>query len=112
MLRDGKVLASLEIASTRSERRRGLLGRDSFEGALLIERARSVHTVGMRFPIDVAHIDESGRVLRVTTMARHRIGLPVLRARGVIEAEAGAFRHWDLEPGQVLEIDRRPAGST
>ena len=54
LLRDDKVLASLEVADSRSARRRGLLGRDGFEGVLLFEGTRSVHSVGMRFPIDVA----------------------------------------------------------
>jgi uncharacterized membrane protein (UPF0127 family) len=105
LLRDGKVLASLEVASSRPERRRGLLGRDGLEGALLIEGSKSVHTIGMRFPIDVAHLDAEGTVLRTTTMSRNRIGLPVLRASCVLEAEAGAFRRWELTAGQVLEVD-------
>lgn len=104
LLRDGEVLASLEVANGRAERRRGLLGRDGIEGALLIEPARSVHTIGMRFPIDVAHLDADGLVLRTTTMPRHRLGLPVWRARAVLEAEAGAFRHWELTVGQRLEV--------
>lgn len=33
--------------------------------ALLIPRCRSVHTFGMRFPIDVAFLDRDGRVLRL-----------------------------------------------
>lgn len=104
LLRDGKVLASVEVASTRSDRRRGLLGRDGLEGALLIEHTKSVHTIGMRFPIDVAHLADDGTVLRTTTMARHRVGRPVLKAAKVLEAEAGAFRHWELTRGQLLEI--------
>ena len=107
LLRDGKVLASLEVASSRRDKRRGLLGRDRVEGALLIEGARSVHTFGMRFPIDVAHLDDDGVVLRVTTMPRNRLGLPVRHASRVIEAEAGCFRHWELAAGQVLEIEHR-----
>lgn len=106
LLRDGKVLASLEVASRRPDRRRGLLGREGIEGALLIEGTKAVHTIGMRFPIDVAHLADDGTVLRTTTMSRHRVGLPVLKASRVLEAEAGAFRHWELAPGQVLEIRR------
>jgi uncharacterized membrane protein (UPF0127 family) len=104
LLRDDRVLASLEIASSRQERRRGLLGRDGLDGALLIEGTRSVHTVGMRFPIDVAHLDHEGTVLRCATMGRHRVGLPVLRASKVLEAEAGSFERWGICPGQVLEV--------
>ena len=99
-----RVVASLEIANTRRERRRGLLGRDGIEGALLIDPARSVHTIGMRFPIDVAHCDHELRVLRVTTMARRRVGMPVPRARLVIEAEKGSFERWGIEPGTELEV--------
>jgi uncharacterized membrane protein (UPF0127 family) len=33
--------------------------------ALLIPHCRSVHTFGMRFPIDVTFLDERGRTLRV-----------------------------------------------
>jgi uncharacterized protein len=106
LMRDGRVLASLEIADSRTARRKGLLGRDDFEGALLIDPARSVHTIGMRFPIDVAHLDCDGVVLRMTTMGRHRIGLPVLGARRVLEAEAGSFRRWELAPGQLLEVSK------
>ncbi|MDE0802932.1 MAG: DUF192 domain-containing protein [Acidimicrobiales bacterium] len=106
LLRDGTVLASLEVASSRRDRRRGLLGRDGLEGALLIERTKSVHTIGMRFPIDVAHLADDGTVLRTTTMARQRLGLPVFTAAKVLEAEAGAFRHWELMPGQQLEVRR------
>lgn len=107
LLRDGKVLASLEVATERTERRRGLLGRDGIEGAMLIERAHSVHTIGMRFPLDVAHLDSTGTVLRTATMVPHRIGRPVLGAACVLEAEAGAFRRWDLKTGDVLEVDDR-----
>lgn len=104
LLRNGAVLASLEIASTRAERRRGLLGRDGLDGALLIEQARSVHTIGMRFPLDVAHVDANGLVLRTTTMKRNRVGLPVRAATAVLEAEAGCFRRWGLEVGDVIEV--------
>ena len=104
LLRDDRVLPSLQISSTRADRRRGLLGREGFDGALLIEGTRSVHTLGMRFPIDVAHLDADGVVLRTCTMPRHRVGLPVLRARRVLEAEAGSFARWGLRPGQALEV--------
>lgn len=99
-----RVVASLEIASSRRERRNGLAGRDGIEGALLLERTRSVHTVGMRFPIDVAHCDADMRVLRVTTMRANRVGCVVAKARAVIEAEAGSFRRWGVAPGVELEV--------
>ena len=98
------MLASLEVAETPSARARGLLGREGVDGAILLRPARSVHTVGMRFAIDVAHLDDSLRVLQVTRMARNRIGLPVRGACAVLEADAGCFRRWGLSVGDELEV--------
>jgi uncharacterized membrane protein (UPF0127 family) len=104
LLRDGEVLASLEVAEGRRARSRGLLGRDGLDGALLLQPCRSVHTLGMRFAIDVAFCDDELHVLRVVTMPRHRLSRPVWRARVVIEAEAGAFARWGLRAGDTLEV--------
>jgi uncharacterized membrane protein (UPF0127 family) len=104
LLRQGEVLASLEVAPTRRARARGLLGRDGIDGALMLSPSRAVHTLGMRFAIDVAYCDGDLKVLRVVTMPRHRLSLPVWRARSVIEAEAGAFARWNLRPGDQLEV--------
>jgi len=98
------VLASLEVARTRPDRRRGLLGRDSVDGALLLTPARSVHTIGMRFPIDVAWLDDDLIVLRTTCMPRNRVSRPVLRARSVLEAEAGSFARWGLVVDDHLDL--------
>lgn len=104
LLRDGEVLASAEVARSRRARTRGLLGRDGVEGALVLRPCRAVHTLGMRFPLDVAFCDEDMTVVRVVRMPRHRVGLPVWRARSVIEAQAGAFARWNLRPGDRLEV--------
>ncbi len=85
------VLASLELADRRGSRRKGLLGRDGFEGALLLRPAKSIHTIGMRFAIDVAWCDADLVVLRVATVARHRVTMPVRGSHAVVEAEAGSF---------------------
>jgi uncharacterized membrane protein (UPF0127 family) len=107
LLRDAEVLAAVEVMTTGRDRRRGLLGRDGIDGAVLIDRCRAVHTLGMRFPIDVAYCrrDAGGLlVLDTATMRPWRVGAPRLRARCVIEAEAGAFARWALVPGDVVEV--------
>jgi len=103
LLRDGEVLASLLVAEDRASRRTGLLGLDSFEGALLLLPARSVHTLRMRFPLDVAWLDGDLNVLRTARLPPHRVTRPVLHARSVLEAEAGSFARWGLQVGQQLE---------
>jgi uncharacterized membrane protein (UPF0127 family) len=103
LLRAGDVLASLEVADDRRSRRTGLLGRDGIEGALLLVPARSVHSVGMRFAIDVAWLDRDLTVLRIARLGRNRMARPVLRSHSVLEAEAGTFARWGLQVGDQLE---------
>jgi uncharacterized membrane protein (UPF0127 family) len=40
-----------------------LLTRESAGVGLLIPRCRSIHTFGMRFPLDVIFLDDDGRVI-------------------------------------------------
>lgn len=111
LLRDGEVLASVEVADRAAARARGLLGRDSIDGALLLRPAASVHTLGMRFPIDVAYCDGDLVVLEVARMGCWRVGRPRRAARAVVEAEAGAFERWRLRPGDELEVADGPIGT-
>ncbi|MFF3626309.1 DUF192 domain-containing protein [Streptomyces sp. NPDC002164] len=94
----------LRIAATYRTRSRGLLGQDGIDGALLITPCGSVHTFGMRFTIDVAYVDRKFNVIAVRTMKPGRLGLPRLRARHVIESEAGAMEAWGLRPGTRVSI--------
>ena len=105
LLREGTVLANAEIAGTYGERMRGLLGRPGFEGAFVLPHTRSVHTLGMRFAIDVAFLDRRLCVLDVISLAPWRMSMPRWRARSVLEAEAGAFERWGLRVGDKLELD-------
>ena len=100
---DGNPVA-LEIASSGKARMRGLLGRDGFHGALLLTPARSVHTMRMRFAIDVAYLDRDLNVLAVETVRPHRLGRVVRGTRQILEAEAGSFENWGLRPGSELSI--------
>lgn len=104
VVRDGDVLAAAELATTRRARRRGLLGRDGIEGALVLRPCRQVHTFGMRFAIDVAMCDADGVVLRARSIRPWRTSALVWRAAFVIEAEEGAFERWGLRPGDRVEI--------
>lgn len=94
----------LELADSGRARRRGLLGRDGIEGALLLTPASSVHTFGMRFAIDVAYLDANARVRAVRTMRPGRVGLPRPWVRSVLEAEAGALERWGVRRGVRLSI--------
>jgi uncharacterized membrane protein (UPF0127 family) len=104
LVRDGDVLAAAELADTARARRRGLLGRDSFDGALVLRPCRNVHTARMRFPIDVAFCDAEGVVLRTVSLPPWRLSPYVRRAAFAIEAESGAFDRWRLRAGDRVEL--------
>jgi uncharacterized membrane protein (UPF0127 family) len=104
LVRDDQVLASLEIADGHVAKGRGLLGRESLDGAMLIEGRRSVHSFAMAFELDVAFLDAERTVIRTLRLRRNRVTLPVWQARSILEAEAGAFGHWNLVVGDVLEV--------
>jgi uncharacterized membrane protein (UPF0127 family) len=104
LMSEARVLASVDVAGSRTERVKGLLGRNGLEGAFAIPGCRWVHTIGMKFPIDVAYVDGEGNVVKIVSMRRHRVGAPVPHARTVIEARAGSFERWGLKVGQPVEI--------
>jgi uncharacterized membrane protein (UPF0127 family) len=101
---DGRAVAPLEVAVGALARARGLLGRDGIEGALLLRPAGSVHTFGMRFPIDVALCTRDLRVVRVRMLPPGRLTLPRREVHVVVEAAAGAFTAWGLDAGGQLRI--------
>src|SRR3954466_12811188 len=57
---------------------------------LLIPRCRSVHTLGMRFALDLIWLDGDGRVVDVTAHARPRRVVSRRHARAVVEVPSGA----------------------
>jgi uncharacterized membrane protein (UPF0127 family) len=58
---------TVPVAATRRLRLLGLalLDRDEAGEGLLIPRCRSVHTLGMRFPLDLVFLDAGGRVVEL-----------------------------------------------
>ena len=59
------------------------------EFALFVPNCRSVHTFGMRFPIDVAFVDLAARVVRVERAVPPRRVLVCRGAFAAIESRAG-----------------------
>lgn len=104
LLRDGEVLASLEVPATLVHRGIGLIGRRELDGAMLLERTRSVHGIGVRFRVDVAFLDAELVVLATTVLPRCGVALPRRHTRAVLEAPAGAFDRWRLVAGDRLEV--------
>jgi len=95
-------------ANTFWTRFRGLLGRDGLESGegLVIEPCNSVHMFGMRFAIDVLHLDRSGTVVRILPELRPgRIGPLVWRSHTVVELPAGTVAASGTQLGDQIRID-------
>jgi uncharacterized membrane protein (UPF0127 family) len=96
----------VEAPTSFRERGRGLRGSAvGIHQAMLLERCRSIHTIGMRFPITVAFLDGSWRVIRVERTPAGRI-TSCRRARHVLECHIGA----DVRVGDQLSLQTAPGG--
>lgn len=84
----GIVLARAERGRTRLL---GLARLDALPAhyALHLPRCRSVHTAGMRFPLDLVWLDGGGRPVRVDRAVPPRRLRTCLAARSVVEVGAG-----------------------
>jgi len=88
---------TIRRADTFRARALGLLGTPHLEDsdALWLVPCRAVHTVGMRFAIDVVFLDKHGKVLRVVPNLRpYRLAV-CLRATSVLELTAGTLQRPD-----------------
>lgn len=88
------------VAESRWERIRGLIGRTRLDPreALLLERTRSIHTFGMRFPIAVALLDGRHVVQAVLRMPPGRLLRPRRGVRHVLELAVDG----DVRPGDRI----------
>jgi uncharacterized protein len=108
VLRDGQVLAAAELADSWLDRNRGLIGKQSYDGAMLLPRTRSVHSFGLRFAVDVAFLDKEMSVVAMVRLRTWRITVPRLHANQALEAKAGSFDRWGLRLGDKLEFRPTP----
>ncbi|HUC05369.1 MAG TPA: DUF192 domain-containing protein [Acidimicrobiales bacterium] len=110
LLREGDVVCALELADSPAERG-ALRGRPGCEGALHVDGARSVHTAGMKFTVDVAFLSTDLTVVRVTRLKPWRLALGGRTARSAVQTEAGSLERWGVGVGDQLEMRVVPNGA-
>jgi uncharacterized membrane protein (UPF0127 family) len=95
------------IADNSKTRKTGLLKHarlDRGEG-LWITPCEGVHTVGMKFPIDVLFLDKKRKVVKVrAAMPRWRLAA-CLRAHSVLELPSGTAEATKTAAGDQLEFE-------
>jgi len=109
----GTLLASrAKVANSFWSRLVGLLGRPSLEsgGGVWLIPGNSIHTIGMRFPIDLVLLSRSARVVEVRERVRpYSVVWPKLTARSVLELPEGTVSATRTEIGDEMQIEFAPA---
>ena len=88
---------------------RGLIGTGSLRpgDGLWISPCDSVHTLGMRYPLDVLFVDREGTVVGCCRSLRpNRFSPRYRKAHGALELPAGTLARTRTEPGDSLRFDR------
>jgi len=97
----------VEVANTALTRMIGLLGRHALQlgGGLWIRPSSGVHTVGMKFPIDVIGLDKSLTVIRMwNSLQPYRITAVSWKMHSVVEIPAGQIREAGVQLGDILRV--------
>lgn len=96
-----------EIAGSFGRRLAGLIGRFTFSRgkALILKPCNAVHSFFMLFPIDVAFINDQGKVLAtIKRMRPFKVCRPVRGATAVVELPAGVIETTGTELGDTLQF--------
>ena len=96
------------LANTFWTRLRGLLGTSSLarEEGLILVGEKSIHTLFMRFPIDVIYVDKNYKVIRTDiNMVPYRLGPFVAQSAYVLEMPVGVIAETATQVGDQLKFD-------
>ncbi len=113
--RQRPLIEKATVAASPWARLRGLLGRKKLESGdgMILPKARmtlaplpmGIHTIGMRYPIDVVFVDPNGRIVRmIHSMKPYRISPLVWNASLVLELPAGILLESGTEVGDQIEL--------
>ncbi|HZW36651.1 MAG TPA: DUF192 domain-containing protein, partial [Candidatus Deferrimicrobiaceae bacterium] len=69
----------------------------------------SVHSIGMRHPIDVLFLDNRGKVIGAyPRFPPGRLTRPFFGAKGVLELPEGILRRTGTERGDIVDLQEAP----
>ena len=103
---DGSNLCQASIAESFVARGIGLLGRRSLadDEGLLIDPCKSVHTLFMRFPIDVIYLDQENVVTKIAALKPFQLSMGGKGARRALELPKNSLEKHGIKVGEVLSI--------
>jgi uncharacterized protein len=99
------LIAQVRKTTNAWERMRGLLGRPPLaaDEGLLIEPCPSVHTLGMRYALDIVFVDANYRVLRLIEKLPPLRSAACANARATLELAPGTLSTLGLRVGDALQ---------
>jgi uncharacterized membrane protein (UPF0127 family) len=105
------LATELSVAETHWSRLRGLLGESEGDfrnpRGLWIRPCRGVHTLAMRFPIDVIYLDRDGIVVHLESNLQPWRFAPIrLQAASVLELPSHTVTQTETRMGDRIEITR------
>jgi uncharacterized membrane protein (UPF0127 family) len=104
--RQTELANCVEVADNGATRRKGLLGRSELAAGegLWIVPCESVHTFGMKFPIDLVYLDRKKKVKKVRSDVLPWRLSACLSAHSVLELASGTINTTHTRPGDTLEF--------
>jgi len=104
------LLSGVEIiyADTWLKRLVGLLAHNSLprDQGMFFRPGGSIHTIGMRFPIDVIYLDAGNKVLKIVdSMKPFRFSFAPKGTCAVLELTAGYAKHTQINLETTLVFD-------
>ncbi|NMB38724.1 MAG: DUF192 domain-containing protein [Firmicutes bacterium] len=83
---------------------RGLLGKKElqFGEGLLLTPCKAVHSIGMRFSLEIIYLDRSNRAVHIMTLKPNRLGPFISNAYQVLELPLGTVSYSKTALGDLF----------
>ena len=106
LTRQIELAQCVDVADSGAKRRTGLLGREMLSAGegLWIVPCESIHTFGMKFPIDLVYLDRDRRVKKIRSDVHPWRISACLSAHSVLELASGSIGRTGTRPGDRLEF--------
>tara|TARA_R110000851_G_scaffold161068_2_gene304652 strand:- start:61199 stop:61549 length:351 start_codon:yes stop_codon:yes gene_type:complete len=100
----GSVIESVIFANKTLSRLKGLLGKKglTIQQGLLISPCNSIHTVGMKFDIDVIFLNKQNQVIKIKPSVKPTRMVSCLRSKKVLELASGSAQYNNISIGDSL----------
>lgn len=102
------IATHVEVANTFIKRAIGLLSKKSLDKqhCMWFDDCRSIHTLGMRFSLDIIFVDKKMVVKKVLYNVKpgRFMTMPVWSARSAFEFSAGSLADHSIQPGDQLDM--------